>query len=100
MSKVSGKIRLMDRRQTTMEELLKSVAEKQDLHGRHLLLIRFQQRQITQYMRHLHDHLMGSKKRHGVFARLRTLEIRQKAILTVSSVIITAVIAGLLKAIF
>jgi len=101
MSKVSGKIRAMERRQAAMEENLEKIVKTQDLHGRHLLLSRIQSKQNNKYMKSIHQHLMGTNKgRQGIFARLRTLEVRQKAIIGVSSVVSSALIIGLIKALF
>jgi len=91
----------MERRQAAMEDKLEKISETQHLHGRHLYLSRLQSKQNNKYMKSIHQHLMGTKRgRLGIFTRLRTLEIRQKAIIGVSSVVSSALIIGLIKALF
>lgn len=100
MSKVSGKIRAMERRQAAMEEQLGKLSQHQDLHSRAMLYMRLQLKKSNGYMKSIHQHLMGTKGgRKGIFERLRTLEVRQKAIIGISSVVTSAVIVGLIKAI-
>ena len=99
MSKVSGKIRAMERRQAAMEESLGKIDKHQDLHSRQMLLTRLQLRQNNKYMKSIHEHFMGSKKgRKGIFTRIRVLEVRQKSMIGVASVVISALIIGLVKA--
>lgn len=82
-----------------IEKQLEAVRGTQESHGHQLLLNRLHLKRSNAYMKSLHQHLMGTKRgRKGIFERMRTLEVRQKAILGVSSVVATAGIIGLLKA--
>ena len=99
MSKVSGKIRSIERRQADMERQLTKLSKHQDIHSKTLLIVRFQLKSINKYAKSLHQHLMGTGQgRKGIFARLRTLEVRQKAIIATASVITSACIIGIIKA--
>jgi hypothetical protein len=101
MSKVSGKVRAIERRQAIMEETLDKLSKHQDVHSKALLYMRLQTRTTNKYLRSIHQHLMGTKRgRKGIFERLRTLENKQKAIIGVASVIGSACIIGLIKALF
>ena len=93
MSKQSGKIRAMERRQAAMEEKLDKLDKHQDLHSRHMLYTRIQLRQNNKYMKHIHQHLVGKK---GVLARVRTLEVRQKGIIGLASLLLSATVIGIL----
>lgn len=99
MSKVSGKIRDMQRKQAAMEERLAKIDKHQDLHSRNIVYMRRLQRQSAQYMKSIHQHFMGTKKgRKGLFARVRTLEIHTKAIISVASILGSAAVIGILRA--
>lgn len=95
MSKVSGKIRAMERRQAAMEEIMGKVSKSQDLHSRHVLLMRLQLKQNNKYTKHTHQHLVGNDKgRKGLISRVRTLEVRQKGIIGAASLLISAAVIG------
>lgn len=101
MSKVSGKIRALERRQAAMEENLDKISEHQDHHSRQMLYVRYHAKQNYKYMKNIYKHLMGTDKgRKGIVARVQTLETQTKAIIGVASVVVSAGIIGILKVIF
>ena len=87
MSKVSGKIRRMER---TLDQMEKNSA-----------ITNIYLKRNNRYMKTIHQHLVGDGKgRKGIFKRLGTLEIRQKGILAVASVVCSAIIIGVVKSLF
>ena len=87
----------MERRQIAMEEKLAKLSEHQDLHSRHMLITRIQLKQTTKYMKHIHQHLIGSEKgKKGVLSRVKTLEVRQKGIIGIASLLVSATVVGLI----
>lgn len=100
MSKQSGKIRAMERRQAVMEDQLDKLSQHQDLHGRQLLLVRLQLKKTNEHLVCIREKFMGTREgKRGIFDRLRTLEVRQKTIIGIASLIFSACVVGLIKAI-
>lgn len=101
MSKQSGKIRTIERNQAAMEDQLKQMLNHQDLHNRQILLVRLLLKKNNEYMKCIHEKFMGTKEgKKGIFDRIKTLEVRQKAIIGIASVIFSACVVGFIKAVF
>lgn len=85
----------MERRQQAIEEKLDKLDKHQDLHSRHMLFTRIQLKQNNKYMKHIHEHLIGSTKgKKGLLSRVKTLEVRQKGIISTAFMLISAVVIG------
>jgi hypothetical protein len=95
MSKQSGKIRAIERRQAAMEEQFKQILKHQALHSRHILLARLQLKKSNKYMECIHEKFIGSKEgKKGILDRLRTVEVRQKGIIRIAFMLISAAVIG------